>query len=465
MEFTRDFFYDEVRSGFYVPGIVKRAWGAELTILLEIDRICKKHNIPYYLGYGTLLGAVRDQGFIPWDDDIDIMMFRGDYYRFTNLLEKELPKELELLSIEKDSEFRGLNAVISMTRERFQNDIFQKYCAFPYCTFVDIFVLDEPSSNLDFHSVLELKKLIEKIKQQGKTIIIAEHRLWYLTDVADRVILMQDGQIFKNMSIQDFCRLPVEQIQNMGLRCRNLSEIKTNTDDKKFSQHTLELKDIHVKYGEKIILQNISFTANGGEIVAITGANGTGKTTLARTICGLIKQKSGNIFIDDRSLPAKSRIKKSYMVMQDVGHQLFTDCVETECTLGTKTTNKPVIDETLSMLSLSELKNRHPLSLSGGQKQRLAVAISLLCDKEILIFDEPTSGLDLKSMREVGTMVERLSEQEKILLIITHDIEFIKTICSRVLLLSSGKIIADLRGEEKKNIEKYILAEGDRNEE
>ena len=276
---------------------------------------------------------------------------------------------------------------------------------------------------------------------------------------------MQEGQIFKDMSIQDFFELPLEQIQNMGLRCRNLSEIKTNTNDKKFSQHTLELKDIHVKYGEKIILQNISFTANGGEIVAITGANGTGKTTLARTICGLIKQKSGNIFVDGRSLSAKARIKKSYMVMQDVGHQLFTDCVETECTLGTKTTDESVIDETLSALSLSELKNRHPLSLSGGQKQRLAVAISLLCFKEILIFDEPTSGLDLKSMREVGTMVERLSEQEKILLIITHDIEFIKTICSRVLLLSGGKIIADLRGEEKKNIEKYILAEGDRNEE
>ena len=93
------------------------------------------------------------------------------------------------------------------------------------------------------------------------------------------------------------------------------------------------------------------------------------------------------------------------------------------------------------------------------------MAISLLCDKEILVFDEPTSGLDLKSMREVGTMIERLSELEKILLIITHDIEFIKAICSRVLLLSGGKIIADLRGEEKKNIEKYILAEGDRNEE
>jgi len=165
--------------------------------------------------------------------------------------------------------------------------------------------------------------------------------------------------------------------------------------------------------------------------------------------------------VGGRNLSAKSRIKKSYMVMQDVGHQLFTDCVETECTLGTKTTSELVIDETLSMLSLSEFKNRHPLSLSGGQKQRLAVAISLLCDKEILIFDEPTSGLDLKSMREVGMMIEKLSEQEKILLVITHDIEFIKIICSRVLLLSDGKIIADLRGEEKKNIEKYILTGGD----
>ena len=109
--------------------------------------------------------------------------------------------------------------------------------------------------------------LIEKIRRQGKTIIIAEHRLWYLTDIADRVILMQDGQIFKDMSIQDFCRLPVEQIQNTGLRCRNLSEIKTNTNGKKISEYSLELKDIYVKYGEKSILQNISFTASDGEIM------------------------------------------------------------------------------------------------------------------------------------------------------------------------------------------------------
>ena len=81
----------------------------------------------------------------------------------------------------------------------------------------------------------------------------------------------------------------------------------------------------------------------------------------------------------------------------------------------------------------------------------------MLCDKKILVFDEPTSGLDLRSMREVGTMMEKLSAQGKFILVITHDIEFIKTICSRVLIISEGKITIDLRGAEKENIENHLL--------
>ena len=404
---------------------------------------------------GTVFQNPRTQ-FFNTDTDSEIVFGLENRTLNPKELKQQLEKVVKDLHIEK---LRGCS-IFELSGGEKQKIAF----ASVYATNPDIFVLDEPSSNLDFHSVLELKKLIERIKRQGKTIIIAEHRLWYLIDIADRVLLMKDGQIFKDMSMQDFCRLPIKQIQNMGLRCRNFSEIETNINVKKISERILELKDIRVKYGDHIILQSISFTANGGEIIAITGTNGAGKTTLARTICGLLKQKSGNIFINGRNLTAKARIKKSYMVMQDVGHQLFTDSVENECTLGTKTANEIYIDETLSMLSLSELKDRHPLSLSGGQKQRLAVAISLLCDKEILIFDEPTSGLDLKSMREVGIMIERLSEQGKILLVITHDIEFIKTICSRVLILSGGKMIADLKGKEKENIENYILAGGYRNE-
>ena len=104
------------------------------------------------------------------------------------------------------------------------------------------------------------------------------------------------------------------------------------------------------------------------------------------------------------------------------------------------------VEQALEWLDLLDFKDRHPLSLSGGQKQRLAVAVSLLCEKELLIFDEPTSGLDLKSMQEVGRLAKELSAQGKILLIITHDYEFIQTICSRVLVLEDGKISDDLSG-------------------
>ena len=138
----RDFFYDEVRNGFYIPAIMKKAWGAEMLILSEIDRICRKHGIAYYLGYGTLLGAVRDASFIPWDDDVDIMMFREDFEAFRKIAKEELPEELEFLSIEEDSSFRGMNAVVCSNAKRFNEDCFKKYHGYPFSAFVDIFALD-----------------------------------------------------------------------------------------------------------------------------------------------------------------------------------------------------------------------------------------------------------------------------------------------------------------------------------
>ena len=88
MEFPREFFYDEVRNGFYIPGIIKRAWAAELEILATIDKICRKHKIRYYVDFGTLLGAVRENNFIAWDDDLDIMMLRDDFERFIKIVDK-----------------------------------------------------------------------------------------------------------------------------------------------------------------------------------------------------------------------------------------------------------------------------------------------------------------------------------------------------------------------------------------
>ena len=105
LQFEDSFFEDEVREGFYVPAMIKKAWAAELTVMYEVDRICRKHNIRYFSDWGTMLGAVRHGGFVPWDDDFDIMMRRKDYEHFLRVAEEELPEGFAVLNMDNTEGF------------------------------------------------------------------------------------------------------------------------------------------------------------------------------------------------------------------------------------------------------------------------------------------------------------------------------------------------------------------------
>lgn len=143
MEFPREFFYDEVRNGFYIPGIIKRIWAAQLEILAVIQKICKKHKIRYYADFGTLLGAVRENNFIAWDDDLDIMMLRDDFERFVKVVEKSLPKELKFTAVEINKDSCSFISAVGLTEMKYRDKVLRKYHEFPYPTAVDIFVVDE----------------------------------------------------------------------------------------------------------------------------------------------------------------------------------------------------------------------------------------------------------------------------------------------------------------------------------
>ena len=146
MEFDRDFFYDEVQDGFYVPGIMKRAWGAQLKVLEEVDSVCKKHHIQYQIYAGTLLGAVRHGGYIPWDDDMDIIMLPEEFEKFCQVAE-ELPKELVFTYTGNNENVCKFCGVIEFDGIQLKQEILKKYCEFPYPTSLDIFYLDELSDN------------------------------------------------------------------------------------------------------------------------------------------------------------------------------------------------------------------------------------------------------------------------------------------------------------------------------
>ena len=143
MNFTVDYFRDEVRCGFYIPTAVKQAWAANLMVLGEIDRICEKHGIRYFADWGSILGAVRHGGYVPWDDDLDICMLRDDYIRFREVAPTELPERFEIQDYaSKEDHWLMLSRVVSEHSISFDEEHLAKYHNFPYISVVDIFIQD-----------------------------------------------------------------------------------------------------------------------------------------------------------------------------------------------------------------------------------------------------------------------------------------------------------------------------------
>ena len=188
-------------------------------------------------------------------------------------------------------------------------------------------------------------------------------------------------------------------------------------------------------YEKNIISSNLNLEMHSGEIIALVGKNGVGKSTFSRCLCGLHKEIKGTILYDGVRTNYKKRRKIGYIVMQDVNRQLFGDSVKNECFLGNRGVEKNSVENMLKELRLYDHKDMHPQTLSGGQKQRLAVAVAVLSGKTVLIFDEPTSGLDYENMCKVCEMIKELSEKGKIIIIVTHDIELIETVCTRCIEL------------------------------
>lgn len=143
MEFPASWFLDEVRDGFFVAGMMKRAWAAQLEVLEDIDKVCKKHGILWFADCGTLLGAIRHRGFIPWDDDLDICMKREDYNRFLSVAAAELPEGYFLHNIYTDDRYPELfTRVLNSRQIDFTKEFLEKFHGCPYGMGIDVFVLD-----------------------------------------------------------------------------------------------------------------------------------------------------------------------------------------------------------------------------------------------------------------------------------------------------------------------------------
>lgn len=306
----------------------------------------------------------------------------------------------------------------------------------------DIYVLDEPSSNLDAYAIADFRKLLTLLKAQGKTIVISEHRLYYLYDLADRVLYMKDGEIRGDYTAEEFQSLPAEQRDQMGLRPLELNSLRNITapcNRGRDSEWKIRQFFFAYKHQPEILhIDEATFPFGGA--TAIIGHNGAGKSTLSRCLCGLEKQCGGTVQGHGRIYSRKERLKLCYMVMQDVNHQLFTESVLDEICLSMRTEDRAKAEAVLDEMDLLPYRERHPMGLSGGQKQRVAVASAIASERPLIVFDEPTSGLDLLHMRQVAEVVNRVAEHGRTVVVVTHDPEFILRCCNFVIHMERGEI-------------------------
>ena len=325
----------------------------------------------------------------------------------------------------------------------------------------DVLVMDEPSSNLDAASILDLRKILMFWKSQGKTIIVSEHRLYYLRGLADRFIYLADGQVSHDYSAAEFEQLTEQQRSDMGLRTFALERLLPPVLPQQ-AKTALALRNFHFAYkNEPETLHIMDCEIPTNRIVGIIGNNGAGKSTFSRCFCGLEK-RCGEIVWNGKKYRPKDRLNTCYMVMQEVNHQLFTESVLDEVLISMEEANQKRAEEILSRLDLLDFKDRHPMSLSGGQKQRGAIASVIASKRSILFFDEPTSGLDYRHMKEVANVLRQVRDAGITVYVITHDLELILDCCTDIIHFEDGSIIDQYGMDEDglRKIREYFIKGG-----
>lgn len=217
----------------------------------------------------------------------------------------------------------------------------------------------------------------------------------------------------------------------------------------------VEVKNLKKQYGDNVILKNINLHIDRGEVVSLIGPSGSGKSTILRCIADLESITSGEILIEGNNLTDKNvdkKIKKEMLLKTGMVFQTFNlfphmsvrnNIVRTLKLVKNMNTEKAesIVKEMLSLVGLSDKINNYPNELSGGQKQRVAIARALALKPDIMLFDEPTSALDPELVKEVLDIIRKLKSQKITMLIVSHEMNFVREISDRVIIMEKGEIL------------------------
>ena len=345
----------------------------------------------------------------------------------------------------------------------------------------DVLILDEPTSQLDPIAALDFLNTLRKINLElGTTIIITEHRLEDIYHAADRVVVMENGGITADDTPQRVCEMlhtsgsemfpalptPVRVFYDTGakgicpLTVREGRKWLSNAFDERKIRYphpdeqqctfdsrdlALKMKDVWFRYEKNApdILRGVSLSVPVGGLYAIVGGNGTGKSTLLKTISGACKFYAGNLTILGKSIRkyrAGELLENCVAMLPQDPKSLFVKKTVRE-ELAEMNPDSAAMESVTSDCEIGHLLDKHPHDLSGGEQQRVALAKVLLTKPKILLLDEPTKGLDSFFKVKFSGILRKLQQQNITVIMVSHDIEFCAEYADLLSMFFDGQIL------------------------
>lgn len=308
-----------------------------------------------------------------------------------------------------------------------------------------LIVLDEPTSMLDSCAKEDVDKLFDKLQTSGTTIVQVTHKISECKN-ADRILMLENGKL-RDVSLLELDEFFTE-------KSPAVIESKSMTENAKKSNTAIEISNLNVSYtnSQTPIIRDYSLSVKSGEIVAIMGKNGCGKSTLAKAICALIKYDSGSICVNGIKISEKTSKSQMREIRKNIGYvmqlpeqQLFAQTVFEDVAYGPKNfglegreLHSRVLNA-LKSLHIEHLAQKSPFELSGGQQRLAAIAGVLACNPKILVLDEPTAGLDFEYAKIVLKILSDLHNKGITIIVITHDLNEAKSLGARIVTLESRK--------------------------
>ena len=331
-----------------------------------------------------------------------------------------------------------------------------------------ILLLDEPLASLDPASAQDSLDMVRKLADEGMTVLLIEHRVEDVLRIhPERAMFIHDGGIrylgdiaglFKTVNYREV-KLPAQEIVKLARQDPPPAEIKVMVGAADGRSARSEQDEILVKFedvsfgyeSENQILHGINLDIKRGDVIAVLGPNGSGKTTFVKHAIGLLKPTSGCVFVngrDTREASVAEVARTLGYVFQSPSHMLFAPTVRDELAFGPKNLNHSKeqieleVKESLRIVNLLERENNPPLALSFGQQKRVSIAAVLAMRSRILVMDEPTAGQDYRNYMEFMDSILQMPGFDAILFI-THDVDLAAIYANRVVIISDGRVAAD----------------------